>query len=258
MFFILSKILAFVLNLHLHGFYCLLAAGLFRLTGFRTATRLALMMAVCLPVIYGFTWIGHQLLRPLEDVAHPPEQAELAAADGVIVLAGFTGRPVVSAERNEPQINSAGERFLKAVELARLYPDKPIWFAGYSGQLIPKGWSEDKITKALLDQLGLDVDRFSFEAGSRNTAESARNMYRLTQPSSESRWILVTSATHMKRALGSFEKQGWNNLIPYPVDFITRPGVHAGGFSLSAGPSLIRTALHEHIGYLAYWLTGRI
>ena len=83
-------------------------------------------------------------------------------------------------------------------------------------------------------------------------------MYHLTQPSSESRWILVTSATHMKRALGSFEKQGWNNLIPYPVDFITRPGVHAGGFSLSAGPSLIRIALHEHIGYLAYWLTGRI
>ena len=71
-------------ELHLHGFYCLLAAGLFRLTGFRTATRLALMMAVCLPVIYGFLWIGHQLLRPLEDIARPPEQAELAAADGVI------------------------------------------------------------------------------------------------------------------------------------------------------------------------------
>ena len=258
MFFILSKVLAFVLNFHLHGFYCLVVAGLLRFAGFRTATKAALILAACLPVIYGFTWIGNQLLRPLEDASQPPEQAELAAADGIIVLAGFTGRPVVSAERNEPQINSAGERFLKAVELARIYPDKPVWFAGYSGQLIPKGWSEDKITEALLDQLGLDIERFSFEAESRNTAESAKNMYRLTRPSAQSRWVLVTSATHMKRAVASFKKQGWTNLIPYPVDFITRPHAHAAGFSLSAGPSLIRTALHEHIGYFAYWLTGRI
>ena len=258
MFFILSKVLSIFLALHLHSYFCLLLAGLLAFANFLRLAKMALSLAVILPLLYGFTWTGYELLRPLENFAPVPSASEIADAKGVIVLAGFTGRPQVSKERNEAQINDAGERFLKGVELARLYPSKPVWFAGYSGQLFPKGWSEDVITKSLILQLGMKIERFSFESGSRNTAESAQNIYSLVEPDANEEWILVTSASHMKRAVASFEAAGLTKIIPYPVDFMTRPNQSMSGFSLSTGPGLIKIALHEHIGYLAYRLSGRI
>ena len=258
MFFILSKVLSIFLAVHLHSYFCLLVAVLLALVQLKRLAKMVLILAVVLPIFYGFTWTGYQLLGPLENFAPVPSSSKLDEAEGVIVLAGFTGRPQVSKDRNEAQINGAGERFLKGVELARLNPDKPVWFAGYSGQLFPKGWSEDEITRALILQLGMNIDRFSFESNSRNTAETAQNMFQLVQPDASEEWILVTSASHMKRAVASFETAGWTGIIPYPVDYITRPSQPIAAFSLSEGPNLIKIALHEHIGYLAYWFTGRI
>lgn len=258
MFFVLSKIFSIFLSAHLHSYFCLLAAALLALAKYMRLAKTALLLAVLLPIFYGFTWSGYQLLGPLENFSPVPKETEISSAKGVIVLAGFTGRPQVSKERNEAQINGSGERFLKAVELARLYPNKPVWFAGYSGQLFPKGWSEDEITKALILQLGMKIERFSFETSSRNTAESAQNMYGLVMPNASEKWVLVTSASHMKRAVASFKAAGLTAIIPYPVDFITRPTQPTGEFSLSAGPRLLKIALHEHIGYFAYWMSGRI
>ena len=258
MFFVLSKVLSVFLAVHLHSYFCLLAAGLLAFANFTKLAKTALILPAILPLLYSFTWTGYKLLVPLEDFAPVPTATQIAESKGVIVLAGFTGRPQVSKERKEPQINGAGERFLKAVELARLNPEKPIWFAGYSGQLFPKGWSEDEITKALILQLGMKVDHFSFEAISRNTAESAQNMFQLVQPDTTENWILVTSASHMKRSLASFRKAGWDNITGYPVSFQTTENAHLGTFSPGKGFSLMNIALHEYVGYLAYWLSGRI
>ena len=108
-----------------------------------------------------------------------------------------------------------------AIELAKLYPEKPIWFSGFSSQISPKGWSEAKITELLLQNLRLPLNRFSFEAKSRNTAENAAFMLQELRPSAEQDWVLLPSASHMKRALASFRAAGWSGLIPYPVDFQT-------------------------------------
>ena len=165
---------------------------------------------------------------------------------------------MISAERQEPQISGAGERFIKAVELSRLYPKKQVWFSGFSSQLTPTGWSEAKNTTYLLGQLGLPVSRFSFEARSRNTFQNAAFMFDEVRPSVEQDWVLVTSASHMKRALASFKAAGWASLVPYPVDFQTTSTPHWGRFSPREGFSMVQTGFHEHVGYLAYWLSGRI
>ena len=93
------------------------------------------------------------------------------------MLGGYGGNGMISADRQEPQIGGASERFIKAVELARLYPKKQVWFSGFSGQLTPTGWSEAEITAYLLGQLGLPESRFSFEARSRNTFQNAAFMF---------------------------------------------------------------------------------
>ena len=62
----------------------------------------------------------------------------------------------------------------------------------------------------------------------------------------------------MKRAVARLKVAGLTEVIPYPEDFITRPSKPTIEFSLSAGPNLLPIALHEHIGYLAYWLSGQV
>ena len=55
------------------------------------------------------------------------------------MLGGYGGNGMISADRQEPQISGAGKPFIKAAELARLYPKKQMWFSGFSSQLTPTG-----------------------------------------------------------------------------------------------------------------------
>ena len=205
MFFAFSKILAFLLAPVLHSLFCLLASGLFLLIRAKLLARLCIILAAALPLLYSWTFFGAHLVRPLENYADIPTKQAVDSASGIIVLGGYTGSSMISADRQEPQISNAGERFIKAVELARLYPQKQVWFSGFSSQLTPTGWSAAESTAYLLGQLGLPVTRFSFEARSRNTFQNATFMFDELRPSAEQDWVLVTSASHMKRALASFK-----------------------------------------------------
>ena len=71
------------------------------------------------------------------------------------------------------------------------------------------------------------------------------------------RWLLVTSAQHMPRAVGCFRRVGFP-VEAYPVDWHTFPRWQPR-FSLQFGAGLALTdaVVHEWEGLLAYWLTGR-
>jgi hypothetical protein len=80
----------------------------------------------------------------------------------------------------------------------------------------------------------------------------------VAQPKAGERWLLVTSAFHMPRAVGSFRAAGFA-IEAYPVDFRT-----AGSAALikpfafvSQGLRLTDTAAKEWIGLLSYYLTGK-
>jgi uncharacterized SAM-binding protein YcdF (DUF218 family) len=70
-------------------------------------------------------------------------------------------------------------------------------------------------------------------------------------------WILITSANHMPRAIGSFAAAGWSGIIPYPVDFQTPKTDYTNLWDISKGTSLMRQGLHEYAGLLVYYLSGR-
>ena len=71
MFFVLSKVLSVFLAVHLHSYFCLLAAGLFAFANFKKLAKIALILAAILPLLYSFTWTGYKLLMPLENFAEP-------------------------------------------------------------------------------------------------------------------------------------------------------------------------------------------
>jgi uncharacterized SAM-binding protein YcdF (DUF218 family) len=75
----------------------------------------------------------------------------------------------------------------------------------------------------------------------------------------DERWLLVTSAHHMPRSIGSFRQAGFS-VDAYPVDFRTRgtSDLIRPFQSVSDGLRRTDTAAREWVGLLVYRLTGRI
>ena len=100
--------------------------------------------------------------------------------------------------------------------------------------------------------------RIVAESKSRNTVENAVFSKLLAMPQPNERWLLVTSAYHMPRAIGAFRHVGFA-VEAYPVDWRTRGWRDAAmPFDrLSAGLDRTDVAIHEWIGLIAYRLSGR-
>jgi uncharacterized SAM-binding protein YcdF (DUF218 family) len=95
------------------------------------------------------------------------------------------------------------------------------------------------------------------ELRSRNTEENAAFTKELVKPKAGERWLLVTSAEHMPRAVGCFRQAGFP-VEAYPVSWHTRKQVSLRpGPVFSYGLARLDIATHEWIGLLTYWLTGR-
>jgi len=97
-----------------------------------------------------------------------------------------------------------------------------------------------------------------YEDRSRNTWENAVLSHRLVQPKPGETWLLVTSASHMPRAMGCFREAGWN-VTPWPVNYTT--GGSPRAWYDAPFPTRLNQfegALREWIGLVAYWLLGRM
>ena len=94
------------------------------------------------------------------------------------------------------------------VILAKRYPGAKLVFTGGSGAIEQGVSNEAEYARILLEQLGLPPDRVVFETTSRTTWENAVNTYALVKPQPSESWILLTSASHMPRAVGVFRKLG--------------------------------------------------
>ena len=254
MFFILSKTLAVFLEPLAHPYILLVLAGLLRLLRRRRMMRVCVAMAVVLPLLYAVLPLSTWPLRMLEDSYAVPEIT--GQVDGIVVLGGHTGSGWISETRGQAQQNRAADRLTKAVMLHRQHPGAMLIFSGFSGQLVPRGWNEAETTRRLLGELGVAEADALFEVTSRNTWENAVNSLKIAVPQPGSRWILVTSAAHMPRAVAAFAAAGWDGLIPYPADFQTATS-NPEMFDFQAGTEAVRNWLHEYVGIIVYWMTGR-
>ena len=152
-------------------------------------------------------------MAPLED-RFPQPPTDLAPPDGIIVLgSAVNGR--VSKARGQTVFDE-GERATEAALLAKRYPDARVVYSGGNGSLISTVSTEALAAKRFLSDLGVDPARVTLEDRSRNTDENARFTAALVHPQPSQRWLLVTSAFHMPRSMGVFEKAGFN-VIAFPV-----------------------------------------
>ena len=192
-------------------------------------------------------------IRPLED-RFPQVTMYPGRVDGIVVLGGAID-DLTSLDRGTPTLNSAANRMTTFVELARRYPQARLVFTGGSGALEQGVSKEADHARVLFGRLGLPPERVLFEDASRTTRENALDTAGLVDPRPGERWVLVTSASHMPRAVGVFRKVGWT-VLPWPVGYQSRDHVAARAQSLGHKLSVLDWAAHEWIGLVAYRLRG--
>ena len=206
--------------------------------------------------LIGFLPVGRALTIALENRFPRWEEAGPPPA-GIIVLGGAVSAYRL-ATRGEVGLTDAAERILVVPELARKFPDAKIVYSGGDPGLFTKHGSEAAVIPALFEKLGVPPDRITLESRSRNTAENAVYSKALVAPKPGERWLLVTSAMHMPRAIGAFREAGFP-VEAYPVDWRTRGSADALRPFEFVGDGLRRTdtAVREWVGLVVYRLTGR-
>jgi len=225
-----------------------------------------LLFALADLLLVGWLPTSEIFLRALEDSVPKIQLTQMSDVDfgGIIILGGAIEGGEIAVERGEISIYSSAERVTKAFELIRKYPDLPFIFSGFSGRLSPVGMSEADAFKQLVAEQGLPDKNAHYENQSRNTYENVILMKPMILElgskgvnDAPKPWLLITSASHMYRSQRIFQKQGIE-VIPVPVDYQTSKQLRWGKFDLEDGVQNWNKVMHEGVGLLAYWITGKI
>lgn len=199
--------------------------------------------------------ISNPLIRSLEHIpALSDEQIKSTNAQAIIVLG--SGRNRDAPEYHGDTISHAGlTRLRYAAKLHRM-TGLPIIPSG--GDPAEQGPAEATIAKKILEE-AFKIPIQHIEAESRTTWENAKFSARLLQQLGIKRILLVTHASHMPRALYSFQQAGIEVIAapthfqPPPQDRVPLlkflPHAYASGDTY--------TALHEYLGIIWYWLKAR-
>ena len=254
--FVVSKLFWIVANpVNIYVFLVTLGTILL-FTRFRRFGRNLVLVATVSMLFFAILPIGGWLTEKLENrfPVNPDIPGDIA---GIIVLGGTINQHI-TATRRQPALSAGGERFTEFMYLARRFPNVRLIFTGGSGSLTDQSLKEADAARVFFTRMGMGNGRVLYERNSRNTVENAEFSRELAGETIGRKWVLVTSALHMPRAVGVFRKAGWN-VVPYPVDYFTDgSGSFQPGFRPLGSMVSMNRAGHEWIGLIAYRLLGRI
>jgi uncharacterized SAM-binding protein YcdF (DUF218 family) len=236
--------------------FAVMLAGLILLR-FSKRQRLAkvlLAVGFVLLTLLSVSPVARSIARPLE-TAYPPflagaTQASESLPDGspaprwVVVLGGGHSESSSLAPLQALSAPALG-RLAEGIRLQRLFPESKLVLSGGN----PIGKSEAVILAAAAASLGAPPDRMVLESESLDTIDEVRA---LRSTLGQDRFALVTSATHLPRAMVMFKKAGMNP-IPAPTDFLVSDDPWTVdrilGFIPHAGPGvMIERSWHEYLG----------
>jgi uncharacterized SAM-binding protein YcdF (DUF218 family) len=212
-------------------------------------------------LLLSFPVISSQLLIPLERrypaLLHPETvswgQMSRTSTRWIVVLGGgIVLEPRLPANSQISEVTLA-----RLVEGVRLYKALPGSKLLLSGGKVFDPVPEARLMAKTAILLGVKPQDIGLESDSRDTAQEARNIAKMI---SKGKFILVTSAAHMPRALAMFKKVGLEP-IPAPTNYLAREaqGYRPNEF-LPRADSLEEAAdaMHEYLGLAWAWLRGEI
>ena len=255
MFFALSKIFWLICSpeslLIILTFCCFF---LIFIKAYKKATVLSIFLTALFFIITVFP-VGDWLLYPLEK-RFPPVTRLSPPIAGIIVLGG-SENIFNSFVWQQVELNQHSERFFAFIKLIKNFPGARPVYTGGTGDLLRQEYKGTEVAKKLLEEQGLDISTILFESQSRNTFENAVLTKEMVNPGPTEKWVLITSASHMPRAVGIFYKVGWK-VIPHPVNHDTNPEtLFRITWNFSGNLSKLGDAAYEWVGLLAYYVTGK-
>ncbi len=212
-------------------------------------------------IALSFPAVSDWLVRPLEYAYLPVASAALATeadqrareAKWIVVLGGGHREDLRMSPEDLVSL-PALPRVIEGLRLHRELPGTRLVFTGGNGTY---GFSDAQAGGELARALGVPSEDVVLETGPRDTEEEALV---IKQRVGSDAFFLVTSATHMPRALGLFRKQGLDPM-PAPTEHLTMQGESWNLFRvLPNAHSLanLERAVHEYLGIAWSKLRGRI
>lgn len=252
MFFILSKILAFLLS-PLIWIFTLMGFAIFAKDPQRK--KRFFIASVITLYLFSNSFVVDSCMRMWE--GNTPDLRPTQKYNYAVVLGGMIW---YDARQDRPQFMRGADRLFQVLPLLHRGQIKKIIISSGSGSLLRQDEKESDILKDYLVRSGIPDSCILTENQSRNTHENAvLTRAILDELKIEDSVLLVTSAFHMRRARSCFEKAGITKLVPYPTDRYSGPVKFELDFLLL--PSVEAFAewellIHEITGYFVYKIKG--
>ena len=221
-------------------------------------------MALMILAIFYLT--GHSVL--INELCLLWEPAPLVVSDTTqlvpaskvcVILGGYSG---FDHARNRVGFTEACERLFYPLQNILNHRIDTVILTGGSASIVMKKYYESNHIAKYLKGYGVNGNRIFIDAKSRNTYENAvetkkiLDALKITEPV-----LLVTSAFHMRRSMGCYEKAGVK-YIAYPVHYLgnaTRDyNLEAWLIPSTGAMSTFQTLLREVVGMISYKITGKI
>ena len=253
--FFLSKFLWFLFNPFNCILFLLFLSLVFNFFKFLKISKIILYCTFLLFFIAGALPTGPYLLYLLEKNYHNkvnlPEKVE-----GILILSGATS-PFLTKEYDQIALNGSVERLTESIQLMKKYPNAKVFFAGGSGSIDFPYLNHSDVAKKFYESLDVNTKKIFFDKKSRNTYENIVFAKKKFNPTINDKWILITSAFHLKRATSVGEKLGWE-LIPYATDYkLPKKFEWKLSFNFFNNLEYLQHSGHEWVGIIAYYLMGR-
>lgn len=247
-FFIISKILAFALK-------PLLWIVFFLLWGIFRKNKKPLLIALALILFFGNNFIINSILLKWE---YPINENQIEfPIETAIVLGGFSS---YNEKEDRIEFQAAADRLVQAIRLYQEGKINRILISGGTGSLVDKQLEAD-YSAAFLKRLQIDSSCIYVENRSKNTYQNLVFSKQLLEENQlEGPYLLITSASHMRRAIAIAKKQNIE-VIPFPVDYYSgETKFYFDHLFIPDNDALLKwdILLHEWFGFLAYKFSGYV
>ena len=223
-------------------------------------TRIAFIFAIVVFCFFSCSITSSWLVDTLENQYADRSIPTAPTAEAIVVLGGSMRLP----NRSHPSsgITDTSDRLLMASRLYRAGKAPIVVVSGGDNPLVSDGSHSHESDEmlALLEEWGVPNSAILVDGASINTRENAVFSRRLLEPKSINHILLVTSAMHMPRAVGSFRKVGFN-VDAAPADFRSGWSDPKGVFGWVPSPGALANStesVHEWFGLVVYKLCGWI
>lgn len=253
MFFLFSKLLFFLIT-PIFWVFALLCMAIF---GKQTKRKkIYFIIGIALLYLFSNKFLFNEVARKWETSFTKTEN--IGKYDYAIVLGGFS---TYDTAYSKVKFTETSDRLWQALQLYYQKKVKKLFISGGSGSLLHQDESEADKIKAFLVSINFPESDVIMEMTSRNTRENAINTAMwLKKHDPAARCLLVTSAAHMRRAMGCYKKTGIN-VTPYTTHQISGPRKFDFDILLLPQSSALYdwdSLIKEMVGCLVYAVVGYI